>query len=326
MTITAHTHPPAKVNLFLELLGKRPDGFHEIDTVMVPIDLRDQLRVARRDQPGVSLKVRWIPSKEVIAQRLGLGSEAPAEHLSNLLEIPTGPENLVHRALSGFLMNFSLDGGFDCDLDKCIPAGAGLGGASSDAAAALRCAAALCDVSPHDRRIYELAEQLGSDVPFFLGTSPDRLSMACRARGRGEKLEDIGETVALNFVVVYPAVSLSTAKVYSNAQIPQAPMDATRLIELLKGGETSALGGAMLNRLSDPAKKLAPQIAQVLESLAELGMKTCQVTGSGSACFAIAGSQAEAVRYAEVLRSQLEPGAIVIAARSSHVPASVIVT
>ncbi len=324
MTITAHTHPPAKVNLFLELLGKRSDGFHEIDTVMVPIDLRDRMRVTRREQPGISLKVRWLPSREVVAQRLGL--TANANNSLDLLEIPTGPENLVHRALTRFVETFSLDGGFDCDLDKCIPAGAGLGGASSDAASALRCAALLCGVSPHDRRIYELAERLGSDVPFFLGTSPNRLSMACRARGRGEKLEDIGEAATLNFVVVYPAVSLSTAKVYANAQVPQDPMDATRLIDLLKGGETSALGEVMLNRLSDPAKKLAPQIAQVLESLAELGMETCQVTGSGSACFAVASSQEDAVHYAEVLRSRLEPGAIVIAARSSHVPASVNVT
>jgi 4-diphosphocytidyl-2-C-methyl-D-erythritol kinase len=324
MTITAHTHPPAKVNLFLELLGKRPDGFHEIDTVMVPIDLRDELRVARREKPGISLKVHWLPSKEVVAQRLGLGADT--DELSGLLEIPTGPENLVHRALTRFLETFSPDGGFDCELNKCIPAGAGLGGASSDAASALRCAAMLCGVSPHDHRIYNLAEQLGSDVPFFLGTAPGRLSMACRARGRGERLEEIGEAATLNFVVVYPAVSLSTGKVYANAQVPQDPMDAARLIDLLKGGETSALGEVMLNRLSDPAKKLAPQIAQVLESLAELGMKTCQVTGSGSACFAVVGSRDDAVRYADVLRNRLEPGAIVIAARSSHVPASVNVT
>ena len=324
MTLSAQTHPPAKLNLFLELLGKRPDGFHEIDTVMVPIDLRDQMRVVRRHQRGVSLSVRWLPSKEVVAHRLGLGGAV--DQRSNLLEIPTGPENLVHRALTKFSEIFSVDGGFDCELDKCIPAGAGLGGASSDAASALRCAAVLCGVAPHDRRLYDLAEQIGSDVTFFLGTSPDQPSMACRARGRGERLEDLGPTATFSFVVVYPAVSLSTAKVYANAQVPQDPVDATRLINLLKGGETSALGEAMLNRLSDPAKKLAPQIAQVLESLSELGMKTCQVTGSGSACFAVAGSQEDAVRYAETLRSRLEPGAIVMAARSSHVPASVNVT
>ena len=93
MSTAAYTRSPAKLNLFLELLGKRPDGFHEIDTVMIPIDWCDQLRMVRRPDRPSRLGVRWLPSKEVIAWRLGLALDSEAT--SRLLDIPEGRENLV---------------------------------------------------------------------------------------------------------------------------------------------------------------------------------------------------------------------------------------
>ncbi len=324
MSTTAYTRPPAKLNLFLELLGKRADGFHEIDTVMIPIDWCDQMRIVRRPDQAIALKVRWLPSKEIIARRLGL--ESNSEAASQLLEIPEGSSNLVHRALSRFCEVFEIEGGFDCQLDKCIPAGAGMGGASSDAASALRCAAALCEISPNSPELQAIAAEVGSDVPFFLGLPGHRVSMAGRAQGRGEILSHVSMTAPIDFVVVYPALSLSTAKVYANSQVPQAPRDAGPLLEILKSGRFSDLGGAMVNRLADPAKILAPQIDEILESLWQVGLRTCQLTGSGSACFAIAGSRQDALRCSEQLRARLEPGAIVMPARSLHVPALVNLT
>lgn len=319
MSVVAHTRPPAKLNLFLELLAKRRDGYHDIDTVMVPIDWCDELHVTRHQESAVRLVVRWLPSQQTLAQRLGI--ELNGENRSKLLDVPTGAENLVHRALTKFLDAFELKGGFDCLLNKSIPSGAGMGGASSDAASALRSAAALCNIPAGSRRLYEIAEQIGSDVPFFLGLPAQPTLAAGRAQGRGERLSQVKLPAPLDFVVVYPAISLSTGAVYAESQIPPSPRNTQAFIESLETGRLGSLGNTMTNRLTEPAKKLAPQIAETLESLWQVGLQTCQLTGSGSACFAIAGSRQEAMRCSERLRGQLEPGAIVMPARSLHVPA-----
>ncbi len=161
----ARTFPPAKLNLFLELLGRREDGFHEIDTVMVPIDWRDELQVRVTDRDEIRLQVEWRPSIEAIADQLGieLGSEAAA----TLLSLPTDNTNLVCRALDRFRQTFGTPGGFEAKLLKQIPAGAGMGGASSDAASALRCAAKLHGLALDDPQLTALAAEIGSDVPFL---------------------------------------------------------------------------------------------------------------------------------------------------------------
>lgn len=328
MSAAAAIAPPAKLNLFLELLARRDDGYHEIDTVMVPIDWCDQLTVTRIDRPAddapaVDLSVRWLPSREVIAKTLGLDSRPGA---SPLLDLPEDETNLVHRALARFRQTFDVPSGFHCALGKRIPAGAGMGGASSDAAAALRCAANLCGIDPNSSDLYQLAAEIGSDVPFFLGLPGSDSAGAGRALGRGEILQPVHLGATLDFVVVFPGISLSTAKVYANCRVPPNPRDSGAMIEALQHGRFDQLGDTMLNRLTAPAKKLAPRIAEILESLWQVGLRTCQLTGSGSACFAIAGSRREALRCTEQLRARLEPGAIVMPVRSSRVPALVNLT
>jgi 4-diphosphocytidyl-2-C-methyl-D-erythritol kinase len=321
MTDAVLLRPPAKLNLFLEILGRREDGFHEIDTVMVPIDWCDQLRLARTDAATVELSVRWLPSREVVANTLGVSAERAES--SRLLDIPADETNLVHRALSRFRECFEIESGFACLLDKRIPAGAGMGGASSDAAAAIHAAAMLCGLDAESDALHQLAAEIGSDVPFFLGLPGTIRTTAARAQGRGEILQAVPMRGPLDFVVVFPGVSLSTGKVYANCQIPPSPRSAVAMIEALNDGRLDQLSDAMLNRLTEPAKKLAPRIAEILESLWQIGLRTCQLTGSGSACFAIAGSRREALRCTEQLRARLEPGAIVMAARSARVPALV---
>ncbi len=319
--VVARTRPPAKLNLFLELLARREDGFHEIDTVMVPIDWCDEMQIRRTEQRGIDIQVTWLPSAEVIARRLGIDPHGDeAEHL---LKIPSDENNLVHRALKSFSDAFDVPGGFSCTLGKSIPAGAGMGGASSDAASALRSAAALCGIPSDAKELTELAAGIGSDVPFFLGLGGDRTITAARARGRGESLEEIEMRMTLHGVVVFPGVSLSTAAVYANSQVDPFPQTACRMVEALENGDRARMGAEMVNRLSEPAKKLAPQIVEILESLWRAGLGTCQLTGSGSACFAVASSAIEAKRCAAGLRAVLEPGAIVVAVRSTHVPATI---
>src|SRR6056297_2382729 len=211
----AVTSPPAKLNLFLELLNRREDGFHEIDTVMVPIDWRDELHVRRTQAADIQLKVSWAEPRQQLAEQLGVQPNNPQEKA--LLEIPSDHRNLVFRALQQFRERFEVSGGFQAELTKRIPSGAGMGGASSDAASALRCAAALCEIELDHPDLFELAAKLGSDVPFFLGCKKTGLGgnesiKLARATGRGEILEPIALNRVLFFVVVFPAVSLSTAK------------------------------------------------------------------------------------------------------------------
>ena len=158
---TVGVRVPAKLNLFLELLKRRDDGFHEIDTVMVPIDWCDHLRVCRSQRPGVRLQVDWLPSRVTSSRRLGLSASQ--------LSVPTNHNNPVCRAISRFIEVFGVTGGFDCELLKSIPPGAGMGWASSDAAAALRCAAKLCGVPASSAEIFDIACSIGfSHVPELL--------------------------------------------------------------------------------------------------------------------------------------------------------------
>ena len=223
----ARTRPPAKLNLFLELQSRREDGFHEIDTVMIPIVWCDELSVQRIPESNVQIAVQWLPSQQIVAQRLGIAKDSSAA--ASILSIPSDASNLVHRALTSFQEAFQITDGFSCHLGKRIPAGAGMGGASSNAASALRCAAILCGIPLDTPHLTEIAAAIGSDVPFFLGLGGTKPIAGARATGRGEQITPIELGRKLDCVVIYPAVSLSTAKVYQHSQIPLRPRDAGRL-------------------------------------------------------------------------------------------------
>ena len=175
---------PAKVNLHLRILGRRTDGYHDLQTVFQAVDLSDVLHV-RRAGAGVQLVVER-------------GEAGPVE------------ENLVVRAARAFLAAAGLSGeGLRMRLEKRIPVGAGLGGGSSDAAAMLLALDRLFPGAVASGRIAELAAGIGSDVPFFLGASPLALG-----RGRGEVLEAIEPLPSLAGVVVSPPVQVSTREAY----------------------------------------------------------------------------------------------------------------
>ena len=316
---TVRTRPPAKLNLFLELLGKRDDGYHDIDTVMIPIDWCDQLTLRRTESDIIDLSVRWIPSPEIVARQLGISPESAQ---ADMIEIPVDHRNLVYQALEAFRNRFALQTGFQCDLLKSIPAGAGMGGASSDAAAVLRCAAILNGISPNHPVLQELAAVLGSDVPFFLGANREKCR-AARATGRGEHLSQIASSSQFDIVVVFPQVSLSTARVYSVASIPDVTIDSADIIKALRAGRANDVALAGENRLQEAASKITTEIDEILKSMWRSNLLGCQLTGSGSACFGFARSTIEAKRVANQLRSQHYPGLRVSHCRQSMVPAPI---
>lgn len=280
---------PAKLNLFLELLDRRADGFHELETIMIAINRYDRIRVALSDRPEVQLDCGWLPHQAGVVQRY-----RGAEQIASL---PESSDNLVSRSLSLFRERFSISQGFSVELAKSIPAGAGMGGASSDAAAALRAAAKLTGVDRHDPALLQLAGELGSDIPFFFG-SPQGPMTAAIATGRGEQIDRIACGGRLNFVVVHPPASVSTATVYRRCQVPRQPTSAAAMLAAIRTGRAAQIAGQLRNRLAEPAQATSKWIDRVLSALGRTSVLGYQLTGSGSACFGICPSAAIAGRIA----------------------------
>lgn len=322
------TFPPAKLNLFLEILGKRADGFHELDTVMVAIDLRDAMRIELLPNPEIQLSCRWLPSRQQRADRLGKSTADPS------LDLPPPQDNLVYRALAMFRDEFSVEQGFRVQLDKRIPSGAGMGGASSDAASALSSAAMLCGIDMDDDRIVSIASKLGSDVPFFLGRSTSKNDSihqrtnnsnkrlkGARGRGRGEQLDCFNTNANLHFVVVYPPEPLSTAEVYRHCDLSDSTHDATECCRVLTENRPGELPPHLHNRLAGPARKLSVWIDKTLAAIRRTGLEGVTMTGSGSACFGLAPSARVARRTASRLASR--GIGLCFAAQSDRLPAPI---
>jgi 4-diphosphocytidyl-2-C-methyl-D-erythritol kinase len=292
---------PAKLNLFLELHGKRPDGFHELETVMVAVSCFDTLRIGRTDQhTDVRLESRWWPSANDWKESLGDAADA-------LLSIPNDSSNLIHRAVTETKRTLGVGKGFEIVARKRIPAGAGMGGASSDAAAAILGVARLAGVDRDDPRLPEIAAAIGSDVPFFLGIrsdgpKPGRPSEAAIATGRGEKLKSFSLGQRLWFVVGFPRGGLSTAAVYRQAVVPAEPLRSEDCVAALTSGRPGAVQSAMSNRLSHPAQSLSPLVGDLLSTMKDCGLASAMMTGSGSACFCVCPDRASALAGGVALR------------------------
>ncbi len=284
---------PAKLNLFLELLGKRPDGYHELETVMVAVNRYDRIQIIPRDDPQIRVMTRWHPSNAVWRQHLG-------QSASKLLELPSGPSNLAYQAAQLMRRHCQSQQGFELKIEKTIPAGAGMGGASSDAAAVLRGVAGALNAKVAPETMHDLAAQLGSDVPFFLNTRYP----AAIARGRGERLQPIPASASIFFVVVFPPRSLSTAEVYRKCLDCPGSARLGMLSTFLKKGDTRGLAGIMFNRLQQAACGLFPELAGLLRQMEQIGLAGCQLTGSGSACFGLAQHRWHAQRAVAQLKAR----------------------
>jgi len=311
---TIQVRSPSKLNLFLELLKRRDDGFHEIDTVMVAIDVCDDITIRRSDVPGVRLDIDWLPDRGTVAKSLDVAADA------DLLNVPTDDSNLISRAIRAMTDRFAISGGFEVRLRKRVPAGAGMGGASANAATTILAIDSLCDLRTEFRELQSIAAELGSDVPFFLGTSRDEAITAARCTGRGEIIEPLAVSGDLHFLVVFPNASLSTARVYSRSSVPVIAMDPQLLIDRLATGTVSETGEEFSNRLSPPACQIEPRIEEIHRSLWQSGLKAVQLTGSGSASFAMMSTRHDADVAALELRKQLQPGALVFAASTIKIP------
>lgn len=242
---------PAKINLHLEILGRRSDGFHELETVFQTIELADRVRVEVCSEPHLVLKC-----------------DDP--------QIPTGSANLAWRAARGFLDRSGWHAGLQISLSKRIPAAAGLGGGSSDAAAVLRACQKLAPRPLLEAELAALALELGSDVPFFL------LGGTVHALGRGERVTALPDLPDRALTLLHPGLPCPTPAVFqalTDAERgPRPPLGAERWQQRL--GEDGPVSG-LQNRLLLAAQRAVPALIGCVRQVSELG-RPWILCGSGS--------------------------------------------
>jgi 4-diphosphocytidyl-2-C-methyl-D-erythritol kinase len=261
---------PAKVNLFLEVLGWRPDGYHEIATLMAMVSLFDTLEIAPNVTGGLSLHCDYP----------GLS---------------TGPDNLVLRAARLLRERTGCALGAEICLTKRIPLAAGLAGGSSDAAAALEGLSRLWRLRLSSVKLASLAAELGSDVPFFLA------GPAAWCTGRGEKTTSAPIKGPLHFVLACPPIGLSTAEAYGAVTVPELPLDGQEIRRAVADGNVNEIGRNLFNRLQRAAEELCPAVAETRERLEALRPAGVLMSGSGTSVFALCRDHHEALRVAHGL-------------------------
>lgn len=289
MSATLFVEAPAKLNLVLRVVGRRPDGYHLLETLLHPLQLGDGLWL--QQQPaGIELTLR---------------AELPRA------EVPAGADNLVVRALQRLAAAAGYDGGFAAHLHKRVPAGAGLGGGSSDAAAALRLGNALLGGMLPAAALHELARGLGADVPFFLAGGSQW------GRGIGDELEP-ASVPPRHFLLLLPPFGCPTKDVYK-----------THAAELNAGGQQASIRpasgslnrdfevrGGFVNDLEPAAERLRPELAALRRRLEGKGFAAVRMAGSGSTLF-LAFDDADGLAAARHRLADLERDGIGLLATAS---------
>jgi 4-diphosphocytidyl-2-C-methyl-D-erythritol kinase len=271
---------PCKVNLLLNILGKRADGFHELETVMQPVNVCDEMTFERA---GAGLQ---------------LTCSSP--------ELPTDATNLVHRAATSFLAAAGISDGVRIHLQKNLPLAGGIGGGSANAAVTFSTLNELFGSPLPPEKLHELAAALGSDVPFFLYDRP------ALATGRGEKVRLLENFSALRgraFFLAHPGFGISTPWSYQNlARFPEALNGrkgrAEKLISLLQTGDLKIAAAEFYNSLEAPAFGKFPVLSLHQGFLRGNGAMASLMSGSGSTTFAIVENLPAAEQLAEKFKSQ----------------------
>jgi 4-diphosphocytidyl-2-C-methyl-D-erythritol kinase len=271
---------PCKINLLLNILGKRADGFHELETVFHTVNVCDQLSFSR----------------------VGAGVQLTCSNPA----LPTDSTNLVHRAATAFLQAAKISDGVRIHLEKKIPLAAGLGGGSGNAATTLLGLNELFGQPLSHERLHTLAATLGSDVNFFLQNKP------ALATGRGEKITSLDFFPALRgkaFVLVHPGFGIATAWAYQQlAHFPDALNGragrAQKLISLLQTGDAKKAGAEFYNSLEAPALKKYPVLTLYQEFFREHGALAVLMSGSGSTTFAVMENQSAGEALVEKFKAK----------------------
>lgn len=271
---------PAKVNLLLDITGKRPDGFHELKTIMQKINLLDR----------ITLSLETGPTSITIS--------------SNCDYVPLDMTNLACRAAQLFFQTAGIERRCHIDLFKNIPAGAGLGGGSSNAACVLWGLNQMLETPLNTQTLLELSAQLGSDVAFFV----DQEHSTAFCSGRGERIEKFLTSPIIDYVLVTPDIHISTKLIYNKLERKDLTAENGRIRILndvleKKSFSNSDLSQLLYNSLEKPAGTLFPDIIAIKQLLLDSGCKQAMMSGSGSSVFGIVQDSAQARQTLERLHS-----------------------
>ena len=277
---------PAKINLSLLIAGKRPDGFHEIETVMAKVNWYDEVLI----QPG---------------QQHGIELICIGEHWA-----PDGQENLVYQAAKVLLEKCGLEAQIKITLTKNIPAGTGLGSASSDAAATLIGLNQFLKCSLDNKILYELAHVLGSDVSFFLN------GPLAFCTGKGEKVEKLKENFNFLALIILPDVTVSTKGVYINYKHDLALYQRlhSQINSYIRKNRIDLVVQVCANMLKSSCFGLNRVLAEIKGKVESLGIEPCCLSGSGSAMFYIikSGDEEKAREYQRKIYKEIGCESIIV--------------
>ncbi len=274
---------PAKINLSLRVVGRRADGYHLLDTIMMPVSLYDEIEIRKVLVP-VKIKKSELPWIKISC---------------NHPLVPNDEKNLAYRAARLLLEKAKSDQSIEIRIRKRIPVGAGLGGGSSDAAATLVGLNRLLELGFSVKQLERLGLQLGADVPFFIRGRP------ARARGIGERLQQFGPLRRLWVVILYPGFPVSTAWVYGNlpAKLTK-PSVNTSIASLLTG--SGSLANLLVNDLERVSLSRYPKITLLKQALLRAGAAGSLMSGSGSSVFGVFESRRKAEDAFRRLRQEEE--------------------
>jgi 4-diphosphocytidyl-2-C-methyl-D-erythritol kinase len=267
---------PAKLNLYLKVLNKRSDGYHNLVTLFERISLWDDIE-------------------------LSLNKEGQIRIFCNQPEVPRGVANLVFQAAQLLKETFALDNGVDIRIQKRIPVAAGLGGGSSNAATVLMGLNKLWNLSLKHKELVPLAQRIGSDVPFFLYKCSWALGT-----NRGDDIEPLNLNAKLWHVLVIPRIKIYTKEVFGglNLRLTKPGDDVNILLHALRKKQFSRLGSLFLNDLESRILQLHPSLGQLKEKLKKLGLGGVSFSGSGPSLYGIATSQRQAEDFKKILSKQ----------------------
>ena len=267
---------PAKVNLFLKVIGKRSAGYHEIRSLMQPVELFDEIILTVSEGDGITLECD-VPS------------------------IPSGEENLAWKAAVLFLNETGIKRAVSIVLKKRIPPGGGLGGGSSDAAGILTGLNTVLRAGLSEERLKAMAAGLGSDVPFFILRGP------AFAYGRGEILERV-TLPRLYYVLVNPGLHISTAWAYGNLDLTKKTKDNILIVSKGLAGSKEKIAGLLENDLEGAVMGEYPVITVLKSLLKKAGAKGALMSGSGSTVFGLFFKEREAGEAITRLKGKLPVG------------------
>ncbi len=271
---------PAKINLYLRVKGRRPDGCHDIETIFLPVSPpSDEISLEPADREGIAVT-----------------SSDP--------DLPCGEPNICWKAAAAFAKYAGISPRWKIHIEKRIPVAAGLGGGSSDAAAVLKI---LQKINPgvDDRSLKDIASSVGADVPFFINPVPSL------AMGKGEILEPLEFKVDIPVVIVNPLFPVSSAWAYKNLlRTGDETPKMADVIKALKTNEPESISKIIHNDLGPALYRKFPLLGILRDALLELGALAAEISGSGSSLFAVARSRPDAEgikagmgeRFAEAVR------------------------